>query len=283
MELSPTAADARAISEAVEKELEAEQAASAAENKPEAETPKVEPEAKPEVKAEEPRVDPKEEKQEEPMPERTERKSKFVPVQKANAWRHEANESKARVAELEAKLAEVQAAASKAKESDIEAIAKEVAGDDASPEVVKRILEATKRLVKSDAQSVPSDDIKSVLALKQRLDEQAEEAGFQKELNQTLAKFPELKGHEADIRETAYAEGNEKVPLELLAYKLRDELNLNAAPPSAEGKAPKVESHQAPDFANLSDKDISAMSPEDLDAFIAWQEKKLKTSTGVRF
>jgi len=274
----PTADDARAISEAVAKELEATQEAPAAEVKPEAEKPKAEQEAKPEVKAEDHREPPKEEVQDEPKPERSERKSKYIPVQKANAWRHEAQEAKAKAAELEQKLAALQASQEQAKANDIEAVAKEVAGEDASPEVVKRILEATKRMTKTE---VP-DEYKSVLALKQQLEAQAEEAGFQKELSQTLAKFPELKGHENDLKETAYAEGNEKVPLELLAYKLRDELNLASAPPSAEGKAAKAQVAAEPDYSNMSDSKLKDMTPEQIDAYIDWQAKGLKARSGVR-
>lgn len=239
------------------------------------EAPKEEPKAEqPEAKPEEQKETPKEEPKAEPV----ERKSRFVPVQKANAWRHEANEAKARAAELERQVAELRAAQEQAKANDLDAVAKEIAGDEASPEVVKRILEAAKKVATPE----PNEDLRSVIALKQKLEEQAEEVGFQKELSQTLSRFPELKGHEVELRELAYAEGNEKVPMELLAYKLRDELNLNPAPPSAEGKASQARAEAEPDYANLSEKEIAAMSDDELDRYIAWQKKAVHKRTGVR-
>lgn len=265
MSTQTEASDARGIAEEVIKELEQDQ--TPVEAKPE-------PEEKPEVKAEEPKEEPKADP-EEKKPERPERQSKYVPVQKANQWRHEANEAKAKAAELERTVAELRASQEKSKADDLDSIAKEVAGEEASPEVVKRILEAAKR-------TAPQQDISPLLALKQELDAQKEEQGFQRELTQTLSRFPELKGHEAELREAAYAEGNEKVPMELLAYKLRDELNLSPAAPSAEGKASQARTEAEPDYENLTDKDVANMSDEEIDKFIAWQQKSLQKRTGIR-
>jgi len=269
MSNGPSAESARSVAEEVIKELEQ------AESSQEVTAP--EPEVKPEPKAEEPKEEtPKEEPKQEEKVERPERKPAYVPVAKANAWRHEANEAKAKAAELERQVAELRQAQEQAKANDLDAVAKEIAGEDASPEVVKRILEATKRV------NAPSEDMKSLLALKQQLEEKKEEQGFQEELSKTLSRFPELKGHEADLRESAYAEGNEKVPLELLAYKLRDDLNLSPAPPSAEGKAVQAKSVAEPDYANLTEKDLSDMSDADVDQFLEWQKKQVHKRTGVR-
>jgi sugar/nucleoside kinase (ribokinase family) len=196
-------------------------------------------------------------------------------VAKANQWRHEANENKAKVAELEARLAEAQAKQEQAKASDIESVAKEVAGEDASPEVVKRILEAAKKMA-------PSEDLQAVKVLKQKLEEQHEEQSFNRDLNQTLAKFPELKGHETELKELAYAEGNEKIPLRLLAYQLKEDLNLSPAPPSAEGKSSKPPVNEEPDYASMNEKDIAGLTDVELDKFLEWQTKGLKQRTGVR-
>lgn len=266
--------DARGIAAEVAAELEAEQVA--AEVKPEVEAPKEEPKKEPEVKPEV-QAPPKEEVPEKKA-ERPDRETRSVPIKKANAWRHEAQEAKAKAAELEQKLAEMQAAGEQAKANDIELIAKEVAGEDASPEVVKRILEASKKFSRPE---VP-EEYKSVLALKQQLESQAEEQGFSRELSQVLTKFPELTGHEADLKEAAYTLGNEKIPLDLLAYRLRDELNLSAKPPSAEGRAAQAASEPELDFGNLTDAQLEKLSDQDLDKFIAWQREGVHKRTGVK-
>jgi hypothetical protein len=264
------AAEARAI--AGEVLNEEAQETSKVEEPAKAETPAKEPEVKPEPKPE------PDEAKEEVKAERPERKSQYVPVSKANAWRHEAAEAKAKAAELERQVAELREAQEKAKASDIDAVAKEIAGEDASPEVVKRILEAAKKAATPE----PNEDIKAVLSLKKQIEEQAEEAAFQKDLSTVLAKHPELRGHEESLREIAYAEGNERIPLDLLAYRLKEELNLTASPPSAEGKSSQAKSAPGPDFANMTDEQLEQLSDADMDKFIEWTREGFRKRTGVR-
>lgn len=267
MSTQTPAESARDVAEAVIAEMEAVQEApkEVPKEEPVKDAAK-EPEVKPEAKVETP----------EPKAERPERKSAFVPVAKANQWRHEANDAKAKVADLERQLAEAKTPQQQTDELD--AVAKEIAGTDASPEVVKRILEATKKFHAPQQ----SEEVKSLLGLKQKLEADAEESAFQKDVSSVTTRFPELKGHETDLREMAYAEGNEKIPLELLAYKLRDDLNLSPAPSSAEGKASKPTQAAEPDFANMTEKDVADLSDSDLDRFIAFQKKGLHKRTGMR-
>ena len=259
---TPAQADeARAIASEVLKEDE-----QATPQEPEV---KPEPTPEPEVKEESPKPEPEEAKAERPA-----RKSNFIPVQKANQWRHEANEAKAKAAELERQVAELRAAQEKAKEADLDTLAKEIAGEEASPEVVKRILAATK--------PKPTEELQSVLALKQKLEEQAEEAAFKQDLSTVLAKHPELRGHEESLREIAYAEGNERIPLDLLAYRLKEELNLTVAPPSAEGKSSQAKAAPGLDFANMSDDELDKLSDADMDKYIEWVKEGMRKRTGVR-
>lgn len=244
-------------------------------SKPVEETPAKEPEVKPEPTPE-PEATP--EVKEEAPATRPERKSQYVPVSKANAWRHEAAEAKAKAAELERQVAELRAATEKAKADDLDAVAKEIAGEEASPEVVKRILEAAKKVAAPE----PNEDIKAVLSLKRQIEEQAEEAAFQKDISTVLAKHPELRGHEESLREIAYAEGNERIPLDLLAYRLKEELNLTVAPPSAEGKSSQAKAAPGLDFANLSDDELEKLSDADMDKYIEWVKEGTRKRTGVR-
>jgi len=254
------ALDPRGIAEEVAKELE-EQVQEPLTEEAKAE-PKEEPkpeEAEAEPEAPESHAEPKEEKRETP-----ERKSKYVPVTKANAWRHEANEYKAKALELERQLQELK---DKPNAEDLDALAKEVAGEEASPEVVKRILSAAKKLAPKAADP-------ELAALKGQLREQLEQQGFERELKTTLAKFPELSGYESDLKEVAYAEGNERIPLELLALKVREDLNLSQRPPSSEGKQRQAKTEPEPDFENMTEDDIAKLSPEDTDRLIEWQRQK---------
>jgi hypothetical protein len=263
------AAEARAIAGEVLNEETQDTSTQVAQ--PPAKVPEAKPEPQPETAAKEETPAPEEP---EVKAERPARRSNFVPVSKANQWRHEANEAKAKAVELERQVAELRAAQEKAKEQDLDAIAKEIAGDDASPEVVKRILAATK--------PKPTEELQSVLALKQKLEEQAEEAAYKQDLATVLAKHPELSGHEESLREMAYAEGNERIPLDLLAYRLKEELNLNGAPPSAEGRSSQAKATPGPDFANLSDEQLDQLSDADMDKYIEWVKEGTRKRTGVR-
>lgn len=270
-----TAQDPRSIAEEVIKELEQTQLEA------EKAEPAKEPEKAPEPEKSEVKSEPKAEPdgaKAEVKTERPERKPQFIPVAKANAWRHEANEYKSKAAELEAKLAEANKAIEQAKVVDLDARAKEIAGEDASPEVVRRILEAAKEFAPKQE---PNEDMSSLLELKKQLEQQKEEQSFQQDLNQTLAKFPELKGHESELKELAYAEGNEKTPLKFLAYQLREDLNLSPAPPSAEGKSASPAVATEIDFENLSEEEVKNLSDEDTDKLIKWQQAGLKKRTGI--
>jgi hypothetical protein len=261
------ASDARAIASEVVKEMEAEQEAAPAEV--------VAPEVKPEVQPE-----PEKEKALEPKVERPERKSTYVPVQKANQWRHEAQESKAKVADLEAQLAATRSASEqKVAVDDVSPIAKRIAeAHGASEDAVREIIIEARKGMKIE----PSEDMKAVLNLKATLEKQAEEAAFQQDLSAVLAKHPELKGYEQSLRETAYAEGNERIPLDLLAYRVKEDLNLHSSPPSAEGRGSQAQSAPEIDFNNLTEAQLNDLSDADMDKFIAFQREGLRKRTGVR-
>lgn len=259
-------AEAREALESAEKEMGTEASETVAETAKQPEQQQAE--SKPEPKAEE-SSDADAQKAEKKAEPRPERKSQYIPVQKANEWRHEAQESKAKVADLERQLAEAMTAPKGEQADDLDALSKRIAGEDASPEVVKRILAAAKTLSSNE----PNEDMKSLLALKGSLEKQNEEASFQRDLDKVLSKHPELKGHESELRETAYSEGNERIPLDLLAYRLKDDLNLTASPPSAEGKSRQAATEAAPDFDGMTEEQMSALTGADLDGFIEHQRK----------
>lgn len=271
------ASDARDIVEAVTKELEAAQAGTEAEAVATAE-------AKVEAKSAEQQTQtekPAEAEAEKPKAEKVERKSQFVPVSKANAWRHEAQEAKAEAETLRARVAELEKSKAPT-EPDLKAIAKEIAGEDASPEVVERLLSKVKDLIPKGS----SEDLEAIRAAKAEIDakrvEAEENAKWNSELGETLKTYPELKGHEESLKELAYAEGNEKVPLKLLALQYREDMNLKDAPPSAEGKSKQVSAEAAPDYANMTETDLAKLDGPGMDKFLEWQRGKV-TAAGRRF
>lgn len=275
MSAEDNAIDARGIAEDVMREEAAAQAA-----EPKAEEPKSEPkpeEKKPEAKAEEKQVEKPADQKPEAKPKR---ESQYVPVSKANQWRHEAQEAKAKADALQKELDGIRSKPPAEQAADLDALAKEVAGEEASPEVVKRILGAFSKLAPKS--EVASEDVKSVLELKRSLERQTAEGLLAKDLDETLSKFPELADHREELREAALAEGNERIPIRLLALQLRDDLNLSPAPPSAEGKGRAAQQEAQVDYDALTPEEIEKLSPEDMDKFLDAKSRGIKKRTGAR-
>jgi hypothetical protein len=123
-------------------------------------------------------------------------------------------------------------------------------------------------------------EIEALRSVKVKYEADAEEAAFREDLSKTLTEFPELKGQETGLKELAYSQGNEKVPLRLLALQLRHELNLDRTPQKtaeAAGSPPKAE---AVDYSEMSEDRLRSLSDEEFDKFIRWQEDSARVRLG---
>ncbi len=231
--------------------------------------PVKEPEKAPEPVKEEPKEPPKEEPKAEepakepPKPKPTEkpsRKAEYIPAAKFHETRHELQAAKERAKELEAQLEAAKAAPVAAQPDD--EIVKVATKYGLDKEVVSDIVRLSKsdgstkelqeRLARIEAEKLKSED----------------EAKYRNEEGETLSRFPELKPYAKDLKEMAYAEGNERVPLEYLALKLRHDLNLTESVAPAESPS-SPPAGKLRDMTNLSEEDINGLSGAELDRFIA--------------
>lgn len=232
----------------------------------EAEQPKAPEPAKEPEKAPEPPKEPPKEEAEAPAPEapkpKPSRKAEYIPAAKFHETRHELQAAKEKAKQLEAELEAAKAAKAEPKaESDdeIESVATKHGLDKT---VVADIIGLTRR---PDPKAKELDERLSKYEAKVAKAE--DEARYRNEEAETLAKFPELKPYAKDLKEMAYAEGNERVPLELLALKVRHDLNLTESVAPAEG-ASAPPAGKARDLTNLTEDEIANLSDAEMDKFI---------------
>lgn len=238
-----------------------------------AEEPKAEPEK---AKPEEPKEPPKEEPEAEPAkePEKPEpkaepkprRKAELIPASKFHETRHELQAEKERSKRLEEELAAERASKSKPAEDKVSEVAKRHGLD---PAVVADIVAL---MPKGDDSSVKAIEEK-LAAIEADKAKTADELRYRTDEDSVLGKFPELKPYAKDLKELAYTEGNESVPLEYLALKLRHELNLADSVAPAEG-AQTPPAGKARDLDDLSEDDFAKLSDKELDRLI--EKNRLK-------
>lgn len=236
----------------------------------EADTAKEEPKAEPKQEPEPAKAEPEkaatpepEEPKAEPKP-AVRRKADLIPASKFHQTRHELQAKEKELEEWKAKVAALEASKSESKpQEDDEEVSKVAEKHGISKDVVKDIASLARPKAKPDA--ALEERLSRIEAERELL---ADAERYRNEESAVFEKSPELKAYAKDLRELAYTEGYEAVPLELLALKLKADLNLGAAPKPPEG-ASAPPAGKPRDLDALTDEDISKLSPADLDRFIA--------------
>lgn len=213
----------------------------------EPEKPK-EPEAEPEANAEKPKA----------------RRTEFIPAPKFHEVRHELQTAKQENKELRDRLAAIEAGKSAAPQSeeDINQMAEKY---DLKPEVIADLVSLA---AKRATPAAPKDLEERLAKIEAERLKAEDEARYRSEQDDVLNRFPELKPYSKDLKQLAYSQGNESVPLEYLALKLRHDLNLTEAVAPAEG-ASAPPAGKVRDYDNLSEEDVAKLSGEELDRYIA--------------
>lgn len=246
------------------------------------------PEAKPEEKPEEKESEKKPDQKDQPTVDRT---TKAVPVGKYNDERHKRqeverllDEERKAKAELEAKINTISNQPNKQELEDVREAAKKIAekhGFEDSDFIVEfadtMVALASKRNVlpqEIENKLKAFDEMKA----KQEAQaiEQAQEVGFNSELETVIKEFPDLVAHKDELKQLAFMEGNEKVALRRLAIEYMHD-NPVQGRKTAESPLPgRTGAADIIDFDNMTEAQLKDLTGEQLDQYLAHLDKKSK-------
>lgn len=253
---------------ATPQEVEEAIAAVKAEEEPKAEPKEAKPEEPKEPPKEEPKAEPEKPEAKEPEPvkepakaePRPRRKPELIPAVKFHETRHELQAEREKSKRLEEELAAEKAVKSKPAQDRVSEVAAKHGLD---PAVVADIVSLVPQGESTDVKAINAK-LASIEADKAKV---ADELRYRSDEDSVLGKFPELKPYAKDLKEMAYTEGNESIPLDLLALKLRHELNLTDSVAPAEGSRTPP-SGKPRDLDDLSEDDFAKLSDKELDRLI---------------
>lgn len=217
------------------------------------------------------------------------RTPKSVPVHVHNEERHKRQDAEKRAEEAEKLAAELRAQiAGNANKpttegsDDIKATATQIAEEfGLKPEFVEKF---TSTIVKiAEKRNVLPQEITAQLASLKQAEAKAQEVahaaeqetGFTNEFSDVLKDFPDLADHKEALKELAFTEGNEKIPLRLLALGyLHDN-----KPGRTTAEAPVQTKEKAGvddvlDFENMTEDQLKGLSGEKFDLYMTWMEKQ---------
>lgn len=264
--------EASAETQEILKELEAE-GNDIAGKEPPVEEPKVE-----EVKVEEPDPEPK-------VEEKPNREAKFVPVGKHNEERHKRQEAEAeaKAAKEEADRLRAELAKGKPSESnDIQEAALKLAEKHGVDVDFAREFAETIVGLSQKRNVLPKEVTEALEIAKQRTAEaeaivlkNAQETGFEKEFAGIVKDFPDLASQKEAIKQLAFSEGKETIPLRYVALEY---LHENPSTPGrktveAPVKAGESRGVEITDFENLTEEQFAKMSYEEMEKYEAWVDK----------
>lgn len=271
---------------------------------PTADKPAPKPEAKPEEKKPEaekpkeeaPKAKEEEDKDKKPEAKPADRTVRAVPVHKFNEQRHELQDTKKALAERDAKIAELEKTLSskdggkpttQEEVSDIRKTAKAIAEKHGlDEEFVSEFADAMVKLAKTDRNVLPKDisDKLAVLdTLQKERAEQTEERMFNDDFDKVAKEFPALADKKDSIKEIAYTEGNERIPLRAIAIQF---LHDNPVPQpkgkTAEDGQPGAgrDAGEVIDFDHVTEEQMKDPNFP-LEKFMEFQEKKEAKARGA--
>jgi hypothetical protein len=281
--------DASPETQDILKELEAEGAGSPEgndSNTPEKEEiPEAMPEEKPPEKSE-PAPEKKNETDGEPKPEKPkapEREPKFVPVGKHNEERHKRQEAEARAAEAEKKAADLEAqiAANTSKPADdVDARSARLAEKlGIEPELAKAIITETVQpnALSEELQAELKTAKEYRLKAEARERELNDEVFFNRDFDALAKEFPELANRKEELKELAYSEGKNHIPLRDLAIVYMHDNPTRPGRKTAESPVPMkkdAEGNGVLDYENITEEQLDAMDGDEFDKYLAWQKSK---------
>jgi hypothetical protein len=241
----------------------------AEESKPEPKT-EVKPDPKPseEPKKEDPKAEPR-------------KRGEVIPFQKFNETRKELQAEKEARRQLEERLKALEQSKTEPKEEPKDEGIEEIATKHGiSAEVVADIAKLSERQFERKYGKTLEEvtgKVKSYDAERQAREESAakenDEILYRKDEETVISKFPELNAYRSDLKKLAYADGNESVPLEYIALKLKSDLNLGEKPASSES-ATSAPSGKAKDFDNLTEEEFANLSDAELDKFMKRHKRR---------
>lgn len=256
--------------------------------------PEVVPAPKPEEPAPEPKPEAEKPKVEEPErkePERQQvekpaRTPQSVPVNKFNETRHELQEAKAKIAELETALQTKGPTPTKAEEGDIRkavtALAEEAGLDtEFLTKFADIIIEKTKGSEKKEV--ISADVMETLKQFQSERAEMLEAKAFDADFAAVIKEFPELADKKDEIKEIAYTEGNERIPLRALAITYRhDNPTMTPKKTAESGNQPGAgrDAGEVIDFDNVTEAQMKDPNFP-LDKFLEHQEAKEAKARGA--
>ncbi len=260
---------------------------------PPVEKPVVKPEVKPDVKPEATQTkEPKDQKESDTKPNKP-REPLYVPVKTHNDERHKRQDAEARATaaearnkELEAKIGDVK---TKPTVSELDTIREtatkmaEEAGYD--PEFMTKFAETIVATARKGTMS--TQEIEQKLAglanaeqsFKQKEQELAQEKlkieqaqGFETEFAGVIKEFPDLADAKEELKQLAFAAGNESTSLRRLAaeYLHDNPPGKNTAEAPFQGKR---DSSDVIDYANITEEQLDSLDRKQLDEYYSWLEK----------
>lgn len=247
------------------------------EEKPKPEQP---PEAKKEPspeKEKEPEPKKEEEPEVEEKPKPKERLVKAVPVQKYNEERHKRQEAQAREKALEAKLAE------NTSPLDLDETVNKLSEKwQVDKQFVRDMLESTARMASKSESPFSKQELAELRTIKAKMDEQAELTAFEQDFAGVAKEFPQISAHRDKIKELAYTEGYERVPLRSLAIEFAHDQGLfEKGRKTAEKATTGTErTGETIDFDNLSEDQAKNLNDEQWGKYLDYQDAKAKKQRG---
>ncbi len=245
---------------------------------PKEEKPEVKPEEKPEVKDAEKDLEPKEQK--------TERTVKAVPVGKYNDLRHEVQNLNKTIEELQKQVAaKPNDPTPPAKEQldDVREAAKQFAEKHGvEPEFLAEFADVivANVLKKNTLPKEVESQLKDFQAMKAQQEsqalQQAQDAGFEKEFGDVLKEFPDLSARKDDIKQLAFTEGYERLPLRAIAIEYLHDNPIQGRKTAEAPSGGKSEPAEVVDFDNLTEDQFKNLSGKQLDDYLAHLERRKK-------